>query len=161
MVTDHLIVLSNQSFSTLRMLPLIVYFLSTSHSFNRYLLGTSHVRSTVLGASCTKTYIFVLWILQLFYFCCSSFPNSSVGKESTCNAGEVKWSESHSVMSDFLWPHRLYTPWNSPGQNTGVGSLSPLQGIFPTQGMNLGLPDCRRILCQLSHLGREDLLEKR
>ena len=29
--------------------------------------------------------------------------------------------ESHSVMSDSLWPHGLYRPWNSPGQNTGVG----------------------------------------
>ena len=44
--------------------------------------------------------------------------------------------ESHSVMSDSLRP--LYSPWNSPGQNTGVGSLSLLQGIFPTQGANLG-----------------------
>ena len=35
---------------------------------------------------------------------------------------------------------------NSPGQNTGVGSLSLLQGIFPTQGLNPGLPQCRRIL---------------
>ena len=41
-------------------------------------------------------------------------------------------------------------PWNSPGQNTGVGSLSLLQGIFPTQGSNPGLPHCRRILYQLS-----------
>ena len=44
-------------------------------------------------------------------------------------------------------------PWNSPGQNTGVGSLSLLQGIFPTQGSNPGLPHCRRILYQLSHKG--------
>ena len=36
-------------------------------------------------------------------------------------------------------PHGLYHPWNSLGQNTGVGSLSLLQGIFPTQGSNLGL----------------------
>ena len=36
-------------------------------------------------------------------------------------------------MSDSLWPHRLYSPWNSSGQNAGVGSLSLLQGIFPTQ----------------------------
>ena len=36
-------------------------------------------------------------------------------------------------MSDSLRPHGLYNPWNSPGQNTGVGSLSLLQGIFPTQ----------------------------
>ena len=42
-------------------------------------------------------------------------------------------SESRSVESDSLWPHGLYSPWNSPGQNTGVGSLSLLQGIFPTQ----------------------------
>ena len=42
-------------------------------------------------------------------------------------------SESHSVVSDSLWPHGLYSPWDSPAQNTGVGSCSPLQGIFPTQ----------------------------
>ena len=43
-------------------------------------------------------------------------------------------SESHSVVSDSLRPHGLYSPWNCPGQNTEVGSLSLLQGIFPTQG---------------------------
>ena len=48
-------------------------------------------------------------------------------------------------------PIRLYSPWNSPGQNTGVDSLSLLQGIFPTQGLNSGLPHCRQILYQLSH----------
>ena len=41
-----------------------------------------------------------------------------------------------------LWPHGLYSPWNPPGQNTGVGSLSLLQGTFPTQGSNPGLPHC-------------------
>ena len=44
--------------------------------------------------------------------------------------------ESRSVVSDSLWPHGLYSPWSSPGQNTGVGSLSLPQGIFPTQGLN-------------------------
>ena len=58
---------------------------------------------------------------------------------------------SHSVMSDSLQPHGLYSPWNSPGQNTGVGSLSLLQGIFLTQGSNWGLLDCRPILYQLSY----------
>ena len=48
----------------------------------------------------------------------------------------MKWGESHSVMSDSLWPHGLYSPWNSPGQNIGVGSLSFFQGIFPTQESN-------------------------
>ena len=47
----------------------------------------------------------------------------------------------------------LYSPWNSPGQNTGVGSRSLLQGIFPAQGLSPGLPRCRRILYQLSHKG--------
>ena len=64
-----------------------------------------------------------------------------------------KWGESHSVVSDSLWPHGIYSPWNSPGQNTGVGSLSLLQGIFPTQGSNPGLLHCRWILYQLSHEG--------
>ena len=45
------------------------------------------------------------------------------------------------------------SPWDSPGQNTGVGSLSLLQRIFPIQGLNPGLPHCRRILYQLSHKG--------
>ena len=46
-----------------------------------------------------------------------------------------------------------YSPWNSPGQNTGAGSLSLLQGIFPTQESNPGLLHCRQILYQLSHQG--------
>ena len=62
-------------------------------------------------------------------------------------------NESHSVVSDSLWPQGLYSPWNSPGKNTGVGSLSLLQGIFPTQGSNPGLPHCRQILYQLSYEG--------
>ena len=60
-------------------------------------------------------------------------------------------SENRSVISDSLRSHRLYSPWNSPGQNTGVGSCSLLQGIYPTQELNPGLPHCRGILYQLSH----------
>ena len=67
--------------------------------------------------------------------------------------------ESHSVMSDSLWPHGLHSPWNSPGQNSGVGSLSLLQGIFPTQGSKPGLPHCRWILYQLNHKGSPRILE--
>ena len=72
-------------------------------------------------------------------------------KNITCQ--KVK-SESCSVVSDFLRPHGLQSPWNSPGQNTGVGSLSLLQGILPTQGSNPGLPHCRQILYQLTYGGR-------
>ena len=53
----------------------------------------------------------------------------------------------------FVTPRTIYSPWNSPGQNTGVGSRSLLQGIFPTQGSNPGFPHCRQILYQLSHQG--------
>ena len=68
-------------------------------------------------------------------------------------------SESRSVVSDSLRPHSLYSPWNSPGQNTGVGSLPLFQGIFPTQGENPGLLHCRQILYQLSHKGSPRILE--
>ena len=50
-------------------------------------------------------------------------------------------------------------PWNSPGQNTGMGSLSLLQGIFPTQGWNPGLPHCSQIIYQLSHQASPRILE--
>ena len=66
--------------------------------------------------------------------------------------------ENGSVGSDSLWPHGL-SPWNSSGQNTWVGSFSVLQGIFWTQGSNPGLPNCRWILCQLSHKGRTRILK--
>ena len=49
--------------------------------------------------------------------------------------------------------------WNSPGQNSGVGILSLLQGIFPIQGSNPGLPHCGWILYQLSHKGNPRILE--
>ena len=67
--------------------------------------------------------------------------------------------ESLSVVFDSLRPHRLYRPWNSPGQNTGGGSYFLLQGIFPTQGWSPGLPHCRWILYQLSHKGSPGILE--
>ena len=62
-------------------------------------------------------------------------------------------------MSYSLQPHGLYSPWNSPGQNTGVGSHSLLQGIFSTQGSNPGLLNCRLTLYQLSHQGSPSILE--
>ena len=57
---------------------------------------------------------------------------------STIYCSPIKWSEiqSCSVVPNSLQPHGLYNPWNSPGQNTGVGNLSLLQGICPTQGSN-------------------------
>ena len=65
---------------------------------------------------------------------------------------------SRSVVSNSLRPHgllpaRLPCPWDSPGKNTGVGCHALLQGIFPAQGLNPGLPRCRWILYHLSHQG--------
>ena len=54
-------------------------------------------------------------------------------------------------MSNSLQPHGLYSSWNSPGQNTGVGSFSLLQRIFTTQGSNPGFLHCRQTLYQLNH----------
>ena len=62
-------------------------------------------------------------------------------------------------MSISLWPHGLYSSWNSPGQNTAVGSLSLLQGIFPTQGSHPDLSHCKWILYQLSHNWSPRILE--
>ena len=62
-------------------------------------------------------------------------------------------NESCLVVSDSLIPSGLYSPWNSPGQNTAVASLSLLQGNLSTQGSNPGLPHCWCILYQMSHKG--------
>ena len=53
----------------------------------------------------------------------------------------------------------IYSPSDSPGQNTGVSSLSLFQGIFPTQGSNSGLLHCGQTLYQLSHQGSPRILE--
>ena len=104
--------------------------------------------SPVKNRHCKDTYNFIHNHLKLE----TKYP--SVG-------GEGKWSESESfsVVSNSLRPLGIYSPWNSPGQNTGVGSLSLLQGIFPTQRLNSGLPHCRWILYQLNHKGSPRILE--
>ena len=61
-------------------------------------------------------------------------------------AVKLSESEGHSVVSDSLRPHRLYSPRNSPDQNAKVGSISLLQGFFPTQKLKPGLPHCSLIL---------------
>ena len=65
----------------------------------------------------------------------------------------IRQQKRKSLSRVWLWP-----PWNSPGQNTGVGSLSLLQGIFPTQQLNPDLLHCRQILYQLSHKGSQALV---
>ena len=64
---------------------------------------------------------------------------------------QVIWPQLPHVMSDSWWSHglvpaRLLFSWNYPGKNTGVGSHALLQGIFPAQGLNLGLLHCKHTL---------------
>ena len=87
------------------------------------------------------------FISFLVFHCVSKFPSGKA---------KVKVSQSCLTLCD---PHGLYSPWHSPGQDTGVGSLSLLQGIFPTQVSNTGFPHHRQILYQLSHKGSPRILE--
>ena len=101
--------------------------------------------SSVDFFSCITTY-YLLFTIDFYWsivdlWCCVSC---------CCTAKLISYewvSESLSVMSDSA------SAWTSPGQNIGVGSRSLLQGIFPTQGSNPGLPHCRHLLYQLSHQG--------
>ena len=89
---------------------------------------------------------------MLGFFICKQVENKKM-KCCYCSVLLViiwKWK---SVVSDSLRSHGLYSPQNSLGQNIGVSSCSLLQEIFPTQGLNPGLPHCRQILYCLSHQG--------
>ena len=57
----------------------------------------------------------------------------------------------------FCHPMRIH--WDSSGKNMGIDCHALLQGIFPTQGLNPGLPHCRQILYCLSHQGNPRILE--
>ena len=79
-----------------------------------------------------------------------------------CHVLAVIWKwKSFSQVQLFVTPWtiqwRIPSPWNSPGQNTGVGNLSLLQGIFLTQELNWGLLHCRQILYQLNYQGKYSL----
>ena len=81
-------------------------------------------------------------------------------KKTKCACLKVKVAQSCPTLFDPMDPIP-YSPWNSPGQNTGVGSLSLLQGIFPTQRCNQGLLHCGWILYQLSYQGSPTHILKR
>ena len=113
----------------------------------------------------------VFWFLRYClhttaHFSLSGWPIVSI---SLCNEGVTDECHGHAVVSCLtsvsfsvvsdslllhgLQPSRLLCPWNSLGKNTGVGSHALLQGIFPTQALNLSLLHCRQILYHLSQQG--------
>ena len=81
--------------------------------------------------------------------CILAFENMSLGMD-MYTLLYLKWITNKDL---------LYSTWNSPDQNTGVGSCSLLQGIFPTKGSNSDLSHGRRILYQLSHKESPRILE--
>ena len=93
--------------------------------------------------------------LQLIYSKGSKKRELIVRGHERNNKRKVKVAHSCLTLCDSI----DYSSWNSPGQNTGMGSLSLLQEIFPTQGSNPGLPHCRRTLYQLSRKGNPRVLE--
>ena len=80
-------------------------------------------------------------------------PARAGGVFTTSTTWEAHRYESRSVVSDSLRPQGPYSPWNSPVQNTRVGSLPLLQRIFPIQELNAALLRCRWIFYQLSCQG--------
>ena len=94
------------------------------------------IREGYLGETVSERFYFLSWVLSTWVFM------------------KVKVSRSCPTLCN-----SMYSLWNSPGQNTAVGSHSLLQGIFPTQGSNPSLPHCGRILYQLSHWGSPRILE--
>ena len=94
----------------------------------------------------------------------SSCPQSFPASESFPMSQLFAWGGQNtggSALASFLpkYTQDRSRPWKSPGQNTEVGSLFLLWGIFPSQGLNPGLLHCRQILYQLSHKGSPRILE--
>ena len=132
----------------------IPFFRGSSQARDRSLVSWIAGRFFTIWATGETLQLFLVRWISLLLIHILYFPLSVVDfyDSHTCDMWNRE-SESHSVVSDSLWHHGLYSPWNSQGQNTGVCSLSLFQGIFPTQGSNPGLLHCRQILNQLSHKG--------
>ena len=115
------------------------------------------------GRKLTRYQTLLTNILDLTFKVCQT-PNPAT-LHPVVKSGDLMHQCMHTclVMSDSLQPHglqptRLLCPWNSPGKNSGVGSHFLLQGIFPTQGSNPGLLNCRQISYHLSHQGSPSYL---
>ena len=127
----------------------ILYQLSYQGSPNR-------VKSGIKGASLVAQMVKrlpAMWETQVQSLGWEGPLEKGMATHSSTLAWKIPWTEE-------LWRSlEGYSPWNYPGQNTAVGSLSPLQEIFPTQGLKSGLPHCRWILYQLSEKESPRILE--
>ena len=114
----------------------------TTFTFSKFRLHPPH---SLMGKALAYLWFESLLIYQLSH---NGAPNRGTRQQV-----KLKVTESCLTLCDPM------DPWNSPGQNTGVGSYSLLQDIFPTHELNPGLPHCRQILSQLSHEGSPRILE--
>ena len=110
-------------------------------------------RARVSCVSCTEGRFFSSEPLGKPLICVYSHKLSFDAMESEKNQRASRSVLSDSLRTHGLWPAKLLCPWNSPGKHTGVGCHFLLQGIFPTQGSNLGLLQWGQILYHLSHHG--------
>ena len=113
-------------------------------------------KSTGVGCHCLLHHFSWVYACKWNCWIMWKFHVELFDKPQTCFLPQMKVSQSCPTL---LRPHGLYSPWDSLGHNTGVGSLYLLQGIFPAQGLNPGLPHYRRVLYQLSHKGSPRILE--
>ena len=115
----------------------------------------SPVKNTGVGCHFLLQGIFQTQGWSLGLLCCGQtiYHLSHQGSPYTID-GKVKVAQLCLTLCD-----PMDSPWNSPGQNTGGGSCSLLQGIFPIQGSNPHLPHCRQTIYHLSHQGRSRILE--
>ena len=136
----------------------------TTYSYVDGYLGCFHVLA-IVNCFVINIGVCVSFQIRVFVFSRQMFGSGIAGlygcsisrflKESPWDF-EHSWfveGESHSVVSNSLQSHGQYSPWNSPGQNTEVGSLFLLRWIFPTQELNWGLLYCRWIPYQLNYQG--------
>ena len=113
---------------TMPLCPLCVYAGKQSH-FKKNTIAVHPIVSLSLSLFKKVNYFnwriitILRWFLPYIDMCCVCF---------------VCWS--HSVVLDSVWPPRRYSPWNSPGQNTGMGSCSLLQGNLPNPRIEPGFP---------------------
>ena len=106
-------------------IPLLLEAISIHHPFPpaSYLILSASVDSPFFLKGVKATRVFLNWS-RVDLLCC-------VRLRCTAKYSVIYWrkeSESHSVVSDSLRSHGLYSPWNSPGQDTGVGSLPFFRG---------------------------------
>ena len=135
--------------SACELYPMNSFFISLVRTWSYGL--PDHWESGKLDAhTLDKFKVWLLWKIG------KKWMNTGLAISSVClkSIMEAKWS--CSVMSNSLQPHGLYPtrllhPWDFPGKSTGVGCHFLLQGIFPTQGLNPGLPHCRQTFYHLSH----------